>query len=201
MNKGIFMKDIKPPPKPSTNTGKGKLIQDVKAGKSLDFDKAGMIGFLKSLNPLQFASEAIAQITHYKIQIKNLETEQVRIQEEAKIRHKQIDSALKAGLQLLEERRRALEMALEVVAKDLENTHLEKQNILECISNLVKNISDTNLSIEEKQMSNTLLPELTGLLKTLGEQSTVKLDLIAQNTQKALEAMPNSDRILTFSED
>lgn len=160
-----------------------------------------LMGFLKSLNPLQFASETIAQITHYKIQVKNLEIEQIRIQEEAKIRHKQIDSALKAGLQLLEERRVALEMALEVVAKDLENTHLEKQNILDCISNLVKNISDTNLSIEEKQMSNTLLPELTGLLKTLGEQSTVKLDLIAKNTQKALEAMPNSDRILTFSED
>ncbi|HDY7676927.1 TPA: hypothetical protein RQJ96_004437 [Vibrio vulnificus] len=195
------MKDVNPPPKSSSTHGKGKLIQDVKSGKALNFDKEGMMGFLKSLNPLQFASETIAQITHYKIQIKNLQTEQIRIQEEAKIRHKQIDSALEAGLQLLEERRRALEIALEVVAKDLENTHLEKQNILDCISNLVKNISDPKLSIEEKQMSNILLPELTGLLKTLGEQSTVKLDLIAQNTQKALEAMPNSDRILTFSED
>lgn len=195
------MRDVNLPPKSSTTKGNGKLIQDVKSGKALDFDKAGMMGFLKSLNPLQFASEAIAQITHYKIQIKHLETEQVRIHEEANIRHKQIDSALKAGLQLLEERRRALEMALDVVAKDLENTHLEKQDILKCISNLVNNISDPTLSIEEKQMSHVLMPELTGLLKTLGEQSTVKLDLIAKNTQKALEAMPNSDRILTFSED
>jgi hypothetical protein len=195
------MKDVNPPPKSSTKQGGGKLIQDVKSGKVLDFDKSGMMGFLKSLNPLQFASEAIAQITHYKIQIKHLETEQLRISEESKIRHKQIDSALKAGLQLLEERRKALEMSLEVVAKDLENTHLEKKNILDCISNLVKNISDPKLSIEEKEMSNTLMPELTGLLKTLGEQSTVKLDLIATNTQKALEAMPNSDRILTFSQE
>lgn len=195
------MKDVNPPPKLSTKQGKGKLIQDVKSGKALDFDKSGMIGFLKSINPLQFASETIAQITHYKIQIKNLETEQLRIREEAKIRHKQIDSALKAGLQLLEERRKALEMSLEIVSKDLENTHLEKKNILDCISNLVKNISDPKLSIAEKEMSNTLMPELTGLLKTLGEQSTVKLDLIAKNTQKALEAIPNSDRILTFSEE
>jgi len=194
------MKDVNTPPKQSTNKRKGKLIQDVKSGKALEFDKSGMMGFLKSLNPLQFASETIAQVTHYKIQIKHLETEQLRICEEAKIRHNQIDSALKAGLQLLEERRKALEMSLEVVAKDLEHTHLEKKNILECISNLVKNISDPKLSIEEKQMSNTLMPELTGLLKTLGEQSTVKLDLIAKNTQKALEAMPNSDRILTLSE-
>ncbi|WNJ95567.1 hypothetical protein RND59_00135 [Vibrio ruber] len=64
-------------------------------------------------------------------------------------------------------------MNIEVVAKDLENTHLEKQNILDCISNLVKNISDPSLSIEEKQMSNILMPELTGFLKTLGEQSGV----------------------------
>lgn len=195
------MKDVNPPSKPSTNKEKNKLIQDVKSGKALNFDKSGMMGFLKSLNPLQFASETIAQITHYKIQIKHLETEQLRIFEEAKIRHNQIDSALKAGLQLLEERRKSLEMSLEVVAKDLENIHLEKKNILDCISNLVKNISDPELSIEEKKMSNTLMPELTGLLKTLGEQSTVKLDLIAKNTQKALEAIPNTDRILTFSEE
>lgn len=178
----------------------GKLIQDIKSGKSLKFDKSGATGFLKSLNPLQFASETIAQYAHYKLQVKALETEQLRINAEAGIRHKQINSALKAGLQLLEERRKALQMALEVVTKDLENTHLEKKDILKCISNLVKNISDPNLSSEEKQMSHVLMPELTGLLKCLGEQSTVKLDLIAQNTQKALEAIPNSDRILTFSE-
>lgn len=196
------MKEInKRPVQPNEVKKTGKLIQDIKSGKALDFDKSGAMGFLKSLNPLQFASETIAQITHYKIQIKNLETEQLRINAEASIRHKQIDSALKAGLQLLEERRKALEMALEVVTKDLENTHLEKKDILACISNLVKNISDPNLTSVEKQMSHALMPDLTNLLKCLGEQSTVKLELIAQNTQKALEAIPNSDKILTFSEE
>lgn len=43
MNTGIIMKDINPPVKPSTTSGKGKLIQDLKAGKSLNFDKAGMM--------------------------------------------------------------------------------------------------------------------------------------------------------------
>jgi hypothetical protein len=40
----------------------------------------------------------------------------------------------------------------------------------------------------------------TESLKGIGEQSIVKLDLIAKNTQKALEAMPRSELILTFSD-
>lgn len=195
------MKDVTPPPKPSTPKGKGKLIQDVNTGKQLEFDKSGVMGFLKSLNPLQFASETIAQLAHYKHQVKILETEQKRIDAEANIRHKQIDAALKAGLQLLDERRNALQMALEVVTKDLEHTHLEKKRVLDCIDNLVANISDPNLSSEEKQLSHATMSILSESLKTMGEQSTVKLDLIAKNTQKALEAMPRSDLILTFSEE
>lgn len=195
------MKDVNSPPKSSISKGKGKLIQDVNTGKQLEFDKSGMLNFLKSLTPLQNVSEAIAQLAHYKHQVKILEREQTRIDAEAKIRHHQIDAALKAGLQLLEERRSALQMALEVVTKDLEHTHLEKKRVLDCIDNLVGNISDPKLSSEEKQLSHATMSILSESLKTMGEQSTVKLDLIAKNTQKALEAMPNSDRILTFSED
>lgn len=192
------MKDINKPPKTVKRTG--KLIQDVKQGRSLEFDKSGFMGFLQSLNPLQFASEAIAQIVHYRHQIKVLETEQKRIEAEAGIRHHQIDAALKAGLQLLEERRVALQMALQVVSKDLENSHLEKRRILDCIDNLVRNISDQSLSIEEKKLSHTAIAMFTESLKGIGEQSIVKLDLIAKNTQKALDAMPRSELILTFSD-
>ncbi len=156
---------------------------------------------MQSLNPLQFASEAIAQIAYYNHQVKILETEQKRINEEANIRHHQIDAALKAGLKLLDERRIALKMTLKVVTKDLENTHIEKKQILDSIDNLVKNISDPNLSSEEKTLSHSTISILSDSLKTMGQESTVKLNLIAQNTQKALEAMPRSDLILTFSED
>ena len=92
-------------------------------------------------------------------------------------------------------------MALDVVTKDIEHTHLEKKRILDCIDNLVANISDPALSSEEKQLSHSTMSILSESLRTMGEQSTVKLDLIAKNTQKALEAMPRSDRILTFSEE
>lgn len=192
------MKDINPAPKKTKSNG--KLIQDVKESKPLEFDKSGFMGFIKSLNPLQFASETIAQLVHYKHQIKILETEQKRIEAEAGIRHHQIDAALHAGLQLLAERRVALHMALQVVSQDLENSHLEKKRILDCIDNLVKNISDQSLTIEEKQLSHTAIAMFTESLKGIGEQSIVKLDLIAKNTQKALEAMPRSELILTFSD-
>ncbi|WP_095194888.1 hypothetical protein [Pseudomonas sp. Irchel 3A7] len=192
------MKDINTPV--PTAKRSGKLIQDVKEGKPLEFDKSGFLGFLKSLNPLQFASETIAQLVHYKHQIKILETEQKRIEAEAGIRHHQIDAALQAGLQLLAERRVAMQMALQVVSKDLENSHLEKKRILDCIDNLVKNITDPGLSFEEKQLSHTAIAMFTETLKGIGEQSIIKLDLIAKNTQKALEAMPRSDLILTFSD-
>lgn len=193
------MKDVNAPPKNFAKSG-GKLIQDIKAGKPIEFDRNGVMGFLKSLNPLQFASETIAQIVHYKHQIKVLETEQKRIDAEAGIRHHQIDAALKAGLQLLEERRVALQMALEVVSNDLENSHIEKQRVLDCIDNLVRNISDPNLSSEEKQLSHTAIALFTDSLRSIGEQSVVKLDLIAKNTQKALEALPRSELLLTFGE-
>jgi hypothetical protein len=191
------MKDINPPIKPSKT--KGKLIQDIKSGSELDLKKSGVMGFLSSLNPLQFASETIAQLAHYKHQVKVLETEQKRIEAEANIRHHQIDAALKAGLQLLEERRIALQMALEVVSKDLEHTHIEKKRILDCMDNLVANISNPELSSEEKQLSHATISIFSDSLKSMGEQSTVKLDLIAKNTQKALEAMPRSDLLLSFS--
>ena len=48
------MKNVNPPPKSSTIKGKGKLIQDVKSGSALEFDKAGMMGFLKSLNQILY---------------------------------------------------------------------------------------------------------------------------------------------------
>ena len=197
-----LIKPSKPskPTTPTTPTTPTKLIQDIQSSSSLKFDKSGVMGFVQSLNPLQFVSENIAQLAHYKYQIKVLETQQLRINKEAEIRYHQIDAALKAGLTILEERRYALQKSIEVVAKDLENTHIERKRVLDCMDNLINNISDPNLSSEEKQLSHSTMSILSESLKTMGEQSTVKLDLIAKNTQKALEALPRSEMILTFSE-
>jgi len=193
------MKEINPLPVEKMKK-ESKLIQGIETSKTLNFDKSGFIGLMQSLNPLQFASEAIAQIAYYKHQVKVLEIEQERINAEANIRHHQIDAALQAGLQLLEERRIALQTALEAVTKDLENTHIEKKQILDCVDNLVKSICNPELSSEDKKIAHSTIATLTDTLKIMGKESTIKLDLIAKNTQKSLEAVPRNDLILTFSE-
>lgn len=159
-----------------------------------------VLGFIKSLNPLQAVSETVAQIVYYRHQIKILETEQKRIEAEASIRHHQIDAALRAGLQMLEERRVALQMVLKVVSQDLAHAHLERKRILSFIDNLMRNLSDQSLTLEEKQLSHTAIAMFTESLKSIGQQSIVKLELIAKNTQKALEAMPRSESLLTFGD-
>jgi len=179
-----------------------KLIQNVKTSKSFSFEKkTGLMGLIQSLNPLQFAAESIAQIAYYRHQIKILETEQLRINAEANIRHHQIDAALNAELQLLDERRNALQIELELATKDLENTHIEKKRILDSIDNLIKNISNPELSSKDKKISHETISLLTSILKEMGKQSTKRFDLIAKNTQKSLEAIPRNDLILTFSEE
>lgn len=175
----------------------GELIQDITEKIPVEFKKTEFANFIKSLSPLQFASEKISEIIYYKHQIKILELEQNKIEAEAKIRHHQINAALHAGLKLLEERRVTLHMTLQVVCKDLEHSQIEKKELLDCIDNLVKNISNPSLSLDEKKISFAAISHFTELLKNIGEQNIIKLDLIAKNTQKALEAMPRSE--LTFS--
>lgn len=173
-----------------------KLIQDLQLGRSMDFDRSRLTGFINSLNPLQFASETIARLVHYKHQIKLLEFEQKRIDAEAGIMHHKIDATLQAGFQILEVQKTALHIALQAVSEDLENSHFRKKSISESINNLVNNISDKNLSLEEKQLSNSALLMLIDLLKDIGEKDIIKLDSIAKNTLKALEAIPRSGSIL-----
>jgi len=177
-----------------------KLIQELKTIKAPDFDKNGFKGLIQNVNPLQIVSEMIIQISYYKHQVKALEIELERINAEANIRHHQIDAALNAGMQLLEERRIVLQSSLAIVTKDLDNTHIEKKQILDSIDMLVKNICTPTLSSQDKQINHSIIATLTNTLKDMGEQSTIKLDLIVKNTQKTLEATPKNDLLLIFSE-
>lgn len=177
-----------------------KMIGDIQGLKTYNPDSSGWKGLVKSLHPLQHVSESIAQICHYRHQIKVLETEQIRIREEANIRHHQIDAALEAGLKTLEERRLALKSSLEVVSKELEHTHIERNKIVECITNLTVQMSDKEFSTEDRQVFHTSITTLSVTLKDMGAESTTKLSLIANNTQKALEALPQTRALLTFSD-
>jgi len=176
-----------------------RLINEIKPTSAFECDTKGFIGLLKGLNPLQFVSESIAQICHYRHQIKILETEQLRIGKEADIRHNQIDSALKLGLKILEERRLAIEISIEVVSKELEQSHLERSKIVESISNLTDQMSDKDYSSEDRQLFYSTIGLLAETLKEMGNQGTAKLTLITNNTRKVLETVPETRALLTFS--
>ena len=193
------MKDINDIPQPSIAKQRMEYIQGGdRPDNEFKLNKSGVMGFLNSLNPLQLASETIVQLAHYKYRIKVLETEQRRIDGEVHLRHQQIDADLTLALQILDDRRSTLHLSLEGTLKDLEQVHIEKKRIIDCIDNLIANISNPTLSSEEKQLSYATMTILTDSLKVMGEQSSVKLDVIAKNTQKALEAMPNINLSLTF---
>ena len=183
------MNNIKP-----SNNNSIMLKSNVEIGKPFEFDRAGFPALLKSLSPFQTFAETIAQITYYKHQIRMLDVEQTRIEEEAKIKHHQIDAALSAGLRTLEERRMAFEASLGLVAKKLEHSHIEKNRIIDSIQLLTKNIANQQVSIEDKRISMEAISYLTESLKTIGEQSIISLELIAKSTLKALDTSPRGDK-------
>lgn len=164
---------------------------------SLDFKDINVTGFLKSLNPLEMISETIAQIVYYKQQIKMLETEQIRIDAQAKLCHHKIDAALQVKLEWLATQQNALQIKLQIAASDLKNMHLEKKKLHKSLGKLIDNLSNPDLSTADKQLSHTAIPVLTELLKNIGAESLVKLDLL-MNTQTSLTTMPNDDFYLPF---
>ena len=159
------------------------------------------IDLFKSLNPLGTAKEVMSEFLYYRHQIKVLNVEQKRIEEEAKIRHHQIDAALEIAVRILDDRKNAIEKSFSLVSQELSNQHIAKIGIIEAIKNLTNDIMDGSKSIEERSLSQTALSTMSEILRTMGEQSTANLSLIAQNTQKALDAMPQTRSLLTFSDD
>jgi hypothetical protein len=153
----------------------------------------GPVGLMNSLNPLQLIAGSITQIAHYKHQVRLVETEQKRITAEANLQHHQIDVALSLGLRALDYRRVSLQNALDAVSFELGAQHIERSAVLECINNLVENISKPELSVLDKQLSHETLSLLTTVLKAMGERSTGTLSQIINTTQKSLETLPCHD--------
>lgn len=179
-----------------------ELIQKVDSPSHPSVGKdGGWKDLVKSLNPLGTAKEAFSEFLYYRHQIKVLAVEQKRIEKEAEIRHHQIDAALEIAVKILDDRRNAIEKSFSLVSQELNNQHIARAGIIEAVKNLTNDIMDGSKSVDERALSQTALSTMSEILKTMGEQSTANLTLIAQNTQKALEAIPQTKSLLTFSDD
>jgi len=82
----------------TTIPGMSKGIQPFAAANT-----SGLLASLQALNPLQHIATSIAQICHYKQQVKALETEQLRIKQQAQVMHHQIDAQLEIRIKELDE--------------------------------------------------------------------------------------------------
>ena len=143
----------------------------------------GWFDLVKSLNPLGTAKEAFSEFLYYRHQIKVLAV------------------ALEIAVKILDDRKNAIEKSFSLVSQELRNQHIARAGIIEAIKNLTNDIMDSSKSIDERALSQTALSTMSEILRTMGEQSTANLTLIAQNTQKALEAIPQTRSLLTFSDD
>lgn len=159
----------------------------------------GLTGLVQALNPLGPLVEAYTATLHYRHQVKLLQVEQERIIKEAEIRHNQIDAALQIAIKILDDRRNAMEQSIKIAIQELQQSHIERIKIIECIKNLNNGILNRSYSLEERQLMRLSLADMGNLLSNLGKQSTTNLSLIAQNTQKALDAVPSARGLLTFS--
>ena len=151
-----------------------------------------------SLNPLTVISQTITQIAYCRQQIKMLETQQLHINRQADLCHHQIDAALTVKLQALEVQRNTLYEKLRIATEELNDVRLEKKDIRNNISELTKSICNPQMSNEDKKIVYSSLELLSNVLKTMGNDSVVKLDLLMNATQCTTEMLPSSQFNLPF---
>ena len=124
-----------------------------------------------------------------------------RIEEEAMLRHKQLDMAFEIEITKIEERRKVLQDGFALIAKMLDNIHLQKREITAVISDLSRSLSNMDLTIEEKQIIRETIGDLSKLSISIGQEGTASMNILAQNTQKALESLPSSRELLALGKE
>jgi len=158
----------------------------------------GFLELLGRLNPFGAIGSVLSQVLDYKREIKYFELDILRIEEEAKLRNKQLDMAFQIEITKIEERRKVLQDGFAVIAKMLDNIHMQKLEITSVISDLSESLSSTDLALEEKRIIRETIGDLSKLSISVGQEGTACMNILAQNTQKALESLPSSRELLAL---
>ncbi|RME57437.1 hypothetical protein D6779_08665 [Candidatus Parcubacteria bacterium] len=184
----------------SKKIGPVELIGKVEHNYRFEKVSQDFFDFLGALNPLGHISDTIARILEYKVEIKRLEVEGKRIEREAKIRHHQIDAALKVAISMLNERREAIRGFLSIASKEIDNCHVERMAIVRTIDNLNDLIKDKKVSLETRKMAIESLPIMTKLLSDYGDKGSAAFKQLVDTTQKAIDHInaPSARHLLSF---
>lgn len=141
------------------------------------------IPILKAFNPFGAIADSYAKTLAYKIEIKRLEVEHVRIKEQAKVAHNVIDKTFSLKMKELENRRIALIGFYQTVNNELAKLHIERMKVLEMAQFAQQQAFLPGLSIEERHIYKEMFIETTKLLPTFGDKANESL-------QKLIQALP-----------
>ncbi|HHK5987826.1 hypothetical protein ACTHSQ_00970 [Neisseria sp. P0009.S008] len=171
----------------------GKIDRVESIGQFHNATGGKWLNFFQAINPLGMIAEAYARTLAYKIEIKRLEVEELRIIEQAKIAHNVINSTFQLKMAELENRRMELVGVYETVNRELERLHIERKTVLEMAKLAQQASFDPNISIEEKKLHQEMTIQLTKELPNFGNQASISLQNLVQSlpkieiTQKLLE--------------
>lgn len=149
-----------------------------KVDPTTDFHKATggkWVSVLKAFNPIGAIADAYAKTLAYKIEVKRLDVELCRINEQANIAHDVIDKKFKLKMEELEHRRIGLIGFYKTVNDELQRFHIERVKVLEMAQLAQKKCFEINLSIEERRMFKEMSIEMTRELSKFGDKSNESL--------------------------
>lgn len=90
--------------------------------------------------------------------------------------------------QEIEKQSTNLENILNVVAKKIRNEHIDKTQIIESMNLLTKGIVDPGNTVEIKKIFHETIKTYSETLKNTGNEGVASLKILAETTQKAVEA-------------
>jgi hypothetical protein len=152
---------------------------------------------LSAINPIAAVSGLIGDIAFHKQQIKQLEVAQRRIEEEAGIRHHQIEAELQKALQELAGREATLNRTYKLAKQELKSQRKSRETVDSDISKLIAAITDGTRSVEDRQLLQAVLVLMMNRQSEIGEQSANTLSQMTRETHKALETQSHAQWLLT----
>lgn len=145
------------------------------------------LNIIQQLNPLEHISNAIKTICYYKEQCKLIDLEMRRIEKGAEITMREIDKSFLIEMDKLKIKRVDAERKLGIAANQLKSQSVNREKLMESMTDLVKQICDPNLDIEHKKIINEAMQSIRDTLKSTNDSSYSILELLIINVKQDLD--------------
>ncbi|HHV6870237.1 hypothetical protein [Haemophilus influenzae] len=138
----------------------------------------------EKINFLGAMVESYTRTLMYRAEIKRIDAqiEQIRLQSE--IMHSKLNKAYQIEIEKINTRRAELTALYTTVNNELHNNHLERLELIKLTPILVKELTNAQLSIEEKIMIGDMIKDHSRLIKDIGERSNLSLDKLIDSLPK-----------------